>query len=123
MSKINSDRSRSTSHQAHPPIQNQNFKIHGFTAWLNMRLTPYDLLTSDILNELFTGANMKFLIQSFTGTKDEKFSTFDGLAKDQIHAKLKVYIKELQKNQIIPEDLEVNLVGLSTKQPKIVSLH
>lgn len=76
MSK-SSPQSRSTSGQNHPPILYQNFKIHGFTSWINMRLTPFDLMMSNVLNDLLNGTNMKYLMQSFTGVKDEKSSTFE----------------------------------------------
>ena len=29
-----------------------NTKTHGFTAWINMRLTPFDLQLSDVFEEL-----------------------------------------------------------------------
>ena len=55
-----------------------NTKTHGFTAWVNMRLTPFDLQLSDVFEELLNGSNMRSLVQSYTGNKDEKNNSLDG---------------------------------------------
>jgi hypothetical protein len=58
-------------------VLNQKFKERGFTAWTNMRLTPFDMHLNNVLDEILTGTNMKYLMQSVTGAKDDKFLTLD----------------------------------------------
>ena len=52
-------------------------KTRGFTAWANMRLLPFDQQTNNISADLLRGVYMKYLLQSYTGQKDEKFQSFD----------------------------------------------
>ena len=52
-------------------------KTRGFTAWANMRLVMFDQTTSNIVSDLTKGVYMKYLLQSYTGNKDEKFQSFD----------------------------------------------
>jgi len=51
-------------------------RVHGYTAWVNMRLTPFEHSLNNILMDLLRGTNMKYLLQSFTGFKNEKFTSF-----------------------------------------------
>ena len=53
-------------------------KVHGFTSWANMRISTYDHSMNNVLMEILTGTNMKYLIQSYTGQKNDKFLSFDG---------------------------------------------
>jgi hypothetical protein len=53
-------------------------KVHGYTSWANMRVSAYDHSMNNVLMDILTGTNMKYLIQSYTGQKNDKFNTFDG---------------------------------------------
>ena len=52
-------------------------KTRGLTAWANMRLNSFEQSTNNIVSDLTKGVYMKYLLQSYTGTKDEKFQSFD----------------------------------------------
>lgn len=52
-------------------------RIHGFTAWANMRLLPFEHSLGNILMDFLNGTNMKYFLQSFTGKSNEKFTSFD----------------------------------------------
>jgi hypothetical protein len=52
-------------------------KTRGFTAWANMRMSTFDQTTNNIILDLLKGVYMKYLLQSYTGQKDEKFQSFD----------------------------------------------
>lgn len=56
---------------------NVSSRVHGFTAWANMRLNPFDHSLGNILMDLLRGTNMKYFLQSFTGKKNDKFSSLD----------------------------------------------
>ena len=59
-------------------------QIRGFTAWVNLRLKPYDQLLNNALMDLLSGTNMKMLIQSLTGHDFKKLQNFDGWVRDMI---------------------------------------
>lgn len=65
------------SSQNREQIMNQKFKERGFIAWINMRLTPFDMHLTNILEEILAATNLKYLMQSITGVKDDKFVTLD----------------------------------------------
>lgn len=52
-------------------------KIHGYTAWVNMRLLPYNHGLDNVVMDLLRGTNMKYLVQSMTGRDWEKLQTFE----------------------------------------------
>jgi hypothetical protein len=52
-------------------------KIHGYTAWINMRLEPYDHCLNNVLMDLLKGTNMKYLLQGYTGRENDKLTSFD----------------------------------------------
>lgn len=52
-------------------------KTRGLTAWANMRLISFDQSTSNIVADLMKGVYMKYILQSYTGVKDDKFQSFD----------------------------------------------
>lgn len=54
-------------------------KINGFTAWVNLRLTPYNQLLNNVLMDLLTGTHMKYLVESFTGSNIKGLENMDGL--------------------------------------------
>lgn len=56
-------------------------RIHGYTAWINMRLTPFEQSLANVLMDLLRGTNMKYLVQSYTGEKNDKFQSFEKLIK------------------------------------------
>ena len=53
-------------------------RVRGFTAWVNLRLMPYDQLMNNVIMDLLTGTNMKYLMESMTGTTIGRFDSFDG---------------------------------------------
>ena len=52
-------------------------RTHGYTGWINMRLTPYEQSLNNIIMDILRGTNMKYLLQSYTGEKNEKFQSFE----------------------------------------------
>ncbi|KAK2566816.1 Poly [ADP-ribose] polymerase tankyrase-2 [Acropora cervicornis] len=54
-------------------------RINGFTAWVNLRLTPSGHFMHNILTDLLKGYNMKVLLESLTGKPLEKLQSFDGM--------------------------------------------
>ena len=53
-------------------------KINGFTAWVNLRLTPYNQLLNNVLMDLLSGTHMKFFVESFTGRDLKRLENLDG---------------------------------------------
>lgn len=53
-------------------------KINGFTAWVNLRLTPYNQLLNNVLMDLLSGTHMKFFVESFTGRDLKRLENMDG---------------------------------------------
>ena len=52
-------------------------RTHGYTGWINMRLTPYEQSLNNIIMDILRGTNMKYLLQSYTGEKNDKFQSFE----------------------------------------------
>ena len=52
-------------------------RVHGYTAWINMRLLPFEKSLSNVLMDLLRGTNMKTLLESYTGETNEKFQSFE----------------------------------------------
>ena len=53
-------------------------RIRGFTAWVNLRLRPFDQLLNNVLMDLLTGTNMKLLLESLTGRALRRLDSMDG---------------------------------------------
>lgn len=51
--------------------------IHGFTAWVNLRLKPSDQLMNNVLMDLLRGTSMKLLLHSLTGSEIARLQSFD----------------------------------------------
>ena len=52
-------------------------RIHGYTGWINMRLAPFNRSLSNVLMDLLRGTNMKYLLESYTGVKNDKFQSLE----------------------------------------------
>ncbi|XP_070560695.1 uncharacterized protein [Ptychodera flava] len=83
-------------------------KINGFTAWVNLRLMPYNLLMSNVLMDLLKGTNMKMLIESLTGIENKRIQSFDDLTQQQKVTRMEWIVKELRESEILPEDVYVD---------------
>ena len=88
---------------------------------INMRLTPYDLSLNNILVELFRGTHMKFLVQSFTGRKTDKFQSFDNMTKEQLQTRIKWIIRDLKEENILRNEFQVDTSLVAAKSAKHVS--
>jgi len=53
-------------------------KINGFTAWVNLRLMPYNQLLNNVLMDILTGTHMKYFVESFTGRDIKRLENMDG---------------------------------------------
>lgn len=53
-------------------------RVNGFSAWVNLRLQPYDHHVTNVLLDLLTGTNMKVLLSSVTGREFRKIQSFNG---------------------------------------------
>ncbi|CAF0731036.1 unnamed protein product [Didymodactylos carnosus] len=85
-----------------------------------MRLLPFEKGLSNILTDLMTGTNMKFLLESVTGQSSEKIQTFDKLTTEQIRTRCDWAVKELKENQIIPDDIQVDTRLFAVRSAKHV---
>lgn len=83
-------------------------RINGFTAWVNLRLTPSGHFMHNILTDLLKGYNMKVLLESLTGKPLEKLQSFDGLTQQQRMTRVEWIVKELKHAKIIPKDTHVD---------------
>jgi hypothetical protein len=48
------------------------------TAWVNLRLTPYNQLMNNVLMDLLCGTSMKYLVESITGRDFNRLESMDG---------------------------------------------
>ncbi|KAI8781208.1 hypothetical protein BgiBS90_018559 [Biomphalaria glabrata] len=83
-------------------------RIRGFTAWVNLRLMPYNQLMSNVLMDLLLGTSMKHLMESITGTSIKRLDSMDGLSPQQIQTRINWAIEELKKCEILPNDVYVD---------------
>ncbi|CAH3191429.1 unnamed protein product [Porites evermanni] len=83
-------------------------RINGFTAWVNLRLSPSGHFMHNILTDLLKGYNMKVLLESLTGKPLEKLQSFDGLTQQQKTTRVEWIVKELKHAKIISKDTYVD---------------
>ncbi|KAJ8299222.1 hypothetical protein KUTeg_023282 [Tegillarca granosa] len=83
-------------------------KIKGFTAWVNMRLMPYNHLLSNVLMDILSGTHMKFLVESLTGRDIKRLESFDGLSQQQKQTRVEWIVEELKKCNLVPDDVAVD---------------
>ncbi|XP_077994506.1 uncharacterized protein LOC144448226 [Glandiceps talaboti] len=83
-------------------------KINGFTAWVNLRLMPYNLLMNNVLMDLLKGTNMKMLIESLTGVENKRIQSFDDLTQQQKVTRVEWIIQQLKETDVLPEDVFVD---------------
>ncbi|KAL9965900.1 hypothetical protein ACROYT_G029758 [Oculina patagonica] len=83
-------------------------RINGFTAWVNLRLSPSGHFMHNILTDLLKGYNMKVLLESLTGRPLEKLQSFDGLTQQQKTTRVEWIVKELKHAKVIPKDTYVD---------------
>ncbi|XP_013397902.1 uncharacterized protein LOC106164510 [Lingula anatina] len=83
-------------------------RIHGFTAWVNLRLKPYDILMNNVIMDLLTGTNLKLLVESMTGREMKNVKSFDGLTQQQKITRAEWVVKELKACKLVPEDVYVD---------------
>ena len=53
-------------------------RIRGLTAWVNLRLMPYNQLMNNVLMDLLSGTSMKYLVESITGRDLKRLESMDG---------------------------------------------
>ena len=92
-------------------------RIHGFTAWVNLRLKRHEVLLSNVLVELLTGTYMKELVESITGKEFQQLQSFDNLTQQQRTTRAEWILEELKKCQIVPKDATINCQLLGAKSP------
>lgn len=83
-------------------------KINGFTAWVNLRLLPYDQLLNNALMDLLTGTHMKYLLESITGRDVKRLESFDDLSQQQKQTRVEWVVEELKCCQVLPDDVTVD---------------
>ncbi|XP_050411091.1 uncharacterized protein LOC126825502 [Patella vulgata] len=83
-------------------------RIRGFTAWVNLRIMPYNHLMNNVLMDLLTGTSMKYLIESFTGRDLKRLESFDGLTAQQKQTRVDWIVDELKKCNVIPDDVKID---------------
>ncbi|KAK3602636.1 hypothetical protein CHS0354_034226 [Potamilus streckersoni] len=83
-------------------------RIKGFTAWVNLRLMPYNQLLNNVLMDLLTGTHIKFLTESFTGRDLKRLETMDDLSQQQKQTRVEWMMEELKSCNIIPEDVHLD---------------
>ncbi|XP_052800686.1 uncharacterized protein LOC128231667 isoform X4 [Mya arenaria] len=83
-------------------------KINGFTAWVNLRLTPYNQLLNNVLMDLLNGTHMKYFVESFTGRNLKRLENMDGLTEQQKQTRVDWVVEELKKCRVIPDDVHID---------------
>ncbi|XP_059170627.1 uncharacterized protein LOC131952123 [Physella acuta] len=83
-------------------------RIRGFTAWVNLRLTPYNQLMSNVLMDLLSGTSMKHLTESITGRIFKKLDNMDGLSQQQVLTRVQWMVDELKQCGVLPNDVYVD---------------
>lgn len=83
-------------------------RTRGYTAWVNLRLKPYDSLLNNVLMDLLTGTNMKHLCESLCGRIPQRLDSFDGLSDTQKVTRMDWIMEELKKCKVVPEDVHVD---------------
>ncbi|CAK8680159.1 unnamed protein product [Clavelina lepadiformis] len=83
-------------------------RINGFTAWINLRLIPYDSLLNNVLTDLTKGFHIQQLLHSLTGKTLKKLQSLDGLTQAQKMSRVEWLVEELKKSEIIPDDVRID---------------
>ncbi|XP_041366840.1 uncharacterized protein LOC121381572 [Gigantopelta aegis] len=83
-------------------------RIRGFTAWVNLRLIPYNHLLNNVIMDLLTGTSMKYLVESITGRDFTKLESFDGLSQQQKQTRVEWMLQELKRCNVIPLDIGID---------------
>ncbi|XP_005093507.2 uncharacterized protein LOC101862335 [Aplysia californica] len=83
-------------------------RIRGMTAWVNLRLNPYNQLMSNVLMDLLSGTGMKYLIESITGRDIGKLDSMDGLSQQQLQTRVEWVVEELKQCDVLPHDVYVD---------------
>ncbi|XP_061182605.1 uncharacterized protein LOC133190936 [Saccostrea echinata] len=83
-------------------------RIKGFTAWVNLRLMPYDHLLNNVIMDLLTGTHMKYLVESITGYDIKRLESFDDLSQQQKQTRVDWIVDELKKASVLPSDVHVD---------------
>uniref|UniRef100_H3B944 Uncharacterized protein n=1 Tax=Latimeria chalumnae TaxID=7897 RepID=H3B944_LATCH len=96
-------------------------KVNGFTAWANMRLFAFSSRVNNVLTQLFSGTNMKALLQSFTGKPMKKMQSMDRLTQQQVVARVEWFVEELKKVGVIAEDTSIDCNKIAMKKGGHVS--
>ncbi|XP_029452950.1 uncharacterized protein LOC115089116 isoform X2 [Rhinatrema bivittatum] len=95
-------------------------RIHGFTAWINVRLYPFDCQINDVLTELFLGANLKLLLESLTGRNQTKMKILEGLSGTQILNRVEWFVEEIKKHDVIRENTYIDFHSIAQEKPQHV---
>jgi len=84
-------------------------RIHGFTAWINLRLSNSSgQLLDNVLVDLLKGYNMKILLESLTGKPFKKIRSFDGLSLVQRETRVGWMVEELKNHEVIPANFKID---------------
>ncbi|PVD34056.1 hypothetical protein C0Q70_05318 [Pomacea canaliculata] len=83
-------------------------RIRGFTAWINLKLMPYNHLMNNVLMDLLSGTNMKYLVESFTGRDLKRLENMDGLTQQQCQTRIDWVLDELKRCNILPSDVYID---------------
>uniref|UniRef100_K1PBN7 Uncharacterized protein n=1 Tax=Magallana gigas TaxID=29159 RepID=K1PBN7_MAGGI len=83
-------------------------RIKGFTAWVNLRLMPYDHLLNNVLMDLLSGTHMKYLVESITGYDIKRLESMDDLSQQQKQTRVDWIVDELKKSSVLPADVSVD---------------
>ncbi|XP_028403348.1 uncharacterized protein LOC114526043 isoform X2 [Dendronephthya gigantea] len=83
-------------------------RINGFTAWVNVRLSPSGIFLHNVLEDLLKGKNMKILLESMTGKPLKKLQSFDGLTQQQKITRVEWMLRELKQNNIILPEVKID---------------
>ncbi|KAK7098620.1 uncharacterized protein [Littorina saxatilis] len=83
-------------------------RIRGLTAWVNLRLMPYNQLMNNVLMDLLSGTSMKYLVESITGRDLRRLESMDGLSQQQLQTRVDWVVEELMKCSVLPSDTHVD---------------
>ena len=90
-------------------------RINCYTAWANFRLLEHDQVMNNIITDLLTGRNLKFLVQSMLGFPPKRLDSLESVTQSQISTRVEWVIKELKANNLLSSKKDIDARMLAMK--------
>ncbi|XP_059834388.1 uncharacterized protein LOC132398666 [Hypanus sabinus] len=96
-------------------------RITCYTAWANVRCSSLSHQLNNVFTDLFTDIHLKSLLESFTGGSPQKLSSLaQHQTKRQLVLQFKLFLGELQKAGIVPQNCNIDCGLISKKNTKSI---